>query len=251
MWMRTPLAFWAAGLLAGVAAPAVSAQSPGGDSVTGSAEDCSEVVDPDVCFHPTSVDLNARSGPSGENSTGTGAWERVVGSGASLGDAGTVSCLAVSGHTAIVGFSSVPGFIRTLVRVTDGGSSPGADSFAAVTQGFLGLTAPVPPPDCSSFPPGPAGDVRFDGSGVNERGDIVVVDAPPPPTTYTECRQGGWVKYGFASHAACIAYVHDLARRKCIFERAYVGIVAFRAKYGLGPNHDYAMRRCVRRYTGF
>jgi K+-transporting ATPase c subunit len=25
----------------------------------------------------------------------------------------------------------------------------------------------------------------------------------------------------------------------------------FREKYGRGPNHDYAMRRCVRRYTGF
>src|SRR4051794_32675554 len=124
MRMRTGLAVASVGLLVGVAAPAVSAQSPVGDSVTGSAADCDEVIG-DVCFHPTSVDLDARSGPSGENPTGTGAWQRIVGSNFSLGDAGTVSCLAVAGNTAIVGFASVPGFIRTLVRVTDGGSSPG------------------------------------------------------------------------------------------------------------------------------
>jgi hypothetical protein len=38
---------------------------------------------------------------------------------------------------------------------------------------------------------------------------------------------------------------------KCIFERAAHGLLTFRAKYGQGPNYDYAMRRCVRRYTGF
>jgi hypothetical protein len=82
-------------------------------------------------------------------------------------------------------------------------------------------------------------------------GDVIVEDSPPPPRTYTECRQAGWVKYGFASHAACIEYVHEWARKACIFERVAHGITAFRAKYGLGPNHDHAMRHCVRLYTGF
>ena len=84
-----------------------------------------------------------------------------------------------------------------------------------------------------------------------ERGDVVVTDAPPPPTTYAQCRMGGWVGYGFDSHASCIAYVHDQARQKCIFERVAHGIVAFRAKYGLGPAQDHAMRHCVRLYTGW
>jgi len=56
---------------------------------------------------------------------------------------------------------------------------------------------------------------------------------------------------GYNSHAQCITAVHDFARKKCIFERAAHGLLPFRAKYGVGPNHDYAMRRCVRRYTGF
>ncbi len=34
-------------------------------------------------------------------------------------------------------------------------------------------------------------------------------------------------------------------------QRAAGGITRFRAKYGLGPNHDHAMRHCVRLYTGW
>jgi hypothetical protein len=160
------------------------------------------------CFHPTFVDLEAHSGPSGENPSGTAAWQTTIGSNTSLGDGGAVSCLAVSGHTAVIGFSSVPGFIRSLVRVTDSGSSPGQDSFAAITQGFLGLTAPVPPPDCSSFPPPPAGDASFSGSGVNDLGDIVVVDARPLPTAKTQCKNGGWRTYGvFRNQGDCVSFV--------------------------------------------
>ena len=77
---------------------------------------------------------------------------------------------------------------------------------------------------------------------MNTHGDIVVVDAPPPPNTYSQCRQAGWVKYGFASHADCITYVHDQARQKCILERVAHGITAFRAKYGLGPD---TITRCA------
>jgi hypothetical protein len=80
--------------------------------------------------------------------------------------------------------------------------------------------------------------------------DFAVADAEPPDT-YEQCRQGGWVKYGYASHAQCNDGVHEYARRKCIFERAGIGITAFRAKYGLNSNGDYAMRHCVRLRTGF
>ena len=76
-------------------------------------------------------------------------------------------------------------------------------------------------------------------------GDIVVTDAQTP-ATYTQCRQAGWVGYGYASHAQCISAVHDWARNKCIFERAAHGIVAFRSKYGFAPDQNHAMRHCVR-----
>ena len=39
--------------------------------------------------------------------------------------------------------------------------------------------------------------------------------------------------------------------RACIFERVAHGIVAFRTKYGLGTDHEHAMRHCVRLRTGW
>src|SRR4051794_25519041 len=165
-------------VVAMVAVPAASAQTPVGDSVTG--QICDLVFPGEPCGLATFFEADARSGPSGENPAGTAAWGTRAGT-QLFGDSGPVSCLAVSRNTAIVGFSGLRPFGRTLVRVIDGGGSPGADSFEAVTQASLGLVFPIPPPDCSSFPPGPAGDVEFGRSGVNELGDIVVVDAPPFP----------------------------------------------------------------------
>jgi hypothetical protein len=98
------------------------------------------------------------------------------------------------------------------------------------------------PPDCP---------VQSGAISQSESGDIVVTDAPPPPTMYAQCRLAGWVKYGFAGHAACNSYVHERARQACIFERVAHGVTAFRLKYGLGPDHTYAMRHCVRLRTGW
>jgi hypothetical protein len=78
-----------------------------------------------------------------------------------------------------------------------------------------------------------------------------VAPEPARPASKDQCRNGHWTIYGvFNSQGECVGYVTDLARRKCIFERAAHGLLIFRDKYGVGPNHDYAMRRCVRRYTG-
>jgi hypothetical protein len=75
---------------------------------------------------------------------------------------------------------------------------------------------------------------------------------PRRPTTMDECKHGGWATFGvFKNQGECISSVMASARRKCVFERAAQGLLTFREKYGLGPNHDYAMRRCVRLYTGF
>jgi hypothetical protein len=181
--------------------------------------------------------IDARSGPSGENPTG----QVDITLGISLARTtfhGEVTCLAVTGHTAVVS-GPVPNplnlDVHFVAAVEDNAGSGRTDRVGAVVS-----MAPAPP--CPS--PIPA-------LVPLATGDFSVFDAPPPPSTYAQCRLAGWVKYGFESHAACIAYVHDLARRKCIFERVAHGVVAFRAKYGLGPGKDHAMRHCVRLYTGF
>jgi hypothetical protein len=215
-------------LALGLAVPGASAaQAPPGDSVTGVAETGTGRQEIEFTF-------DAHSGPSGENPTGIVSFESFFGPSGPL----PVDCLSVSGKRASMVAVAPPnnsGIAGLLISVEDSGPGPGGEKLDWHTVSSL-------PPDC----PVPA--QIFDDT---TSGDIVVTDAPPAPTTYAQCRQAGWVKYGFASHAACIDYVHDRARQKCIFERVAHGIVAFRLKYGLGSNHDHAMRHCVRLYTGF
>jgi hypothetical protein len=204
-----------------------AAEAPAGDSVTGVASAGAGRQDTEFTF-------DAHSGPLGENPTGTVSFKSLFGNAGPL----EVACLSVSGKRASMVAVAPPntsGVAGLLISVEDSGPGPGGEKLDWRTVSSL-------PPDC----PVPA-QVFADTTS----GDIVVTDAPPPPTTYAQCRLAGWVKYGFASHAACNAYVHERARQACIFERVAHGITAFRSKYGLGPDHDHAMRHCVRLYTGF
>jgi hypothetical protein len=38
-------------------------------------------------------------------------------------------------------------------------------------------------------------------------GDIVVVDAPPLPTSKEQCKQGGYAAFGFTNQGQCVAFV--------------------------------------------
>jgi hypothetical protein len=215
-----------AALALALGAPAASAApAPAGDSVTGVAGN-GEGRD----FIQFTFD--AHSGASGENPTGTVTFDSLLFHSGPL----AISCLSVSGKRASMVAVAPPSSIAGLViSVEDAGPGPGGEKVDWHTVSSL-------PPDC------PVPSQIFDGT---ESGDIVVTDAPPPPTAYAQCRQAGWVKYGFASHAACIGYVHERARQACIFERVAHGLAAFRLKYGLGASHDHAMRHCVRLRTGW
>jgi hypothetical protein len=205
-----------------------SGQTTGQDSAAGDV-----ITDPS---RPESFVFDAHSGPSGENPSGSAFWiDR------SLTFGGPVTCLTVTGNRATIGFENHKDFAQDFkggfVFVEDGGSpGPGQDS----ARGGIALDAPtVCPPNTEIF-------TEFNAVTT---GDLIVTDAPP--ATYSQCRRAGWVKYGYATHAECIASVHDWARSKCIFERVAHGIVAFRAKYGFAPDQNHAMRHCVRLYTGF
>ena len=71
-------------------------------------------------------------------------------------------------------------------------------------------------------------------------------DAPLLPTSKAQCKNGGWRNYPqFKNQGQCVAFVRQQARQKCLTERANIGLLAFRDKYGLGPYHVRAMRRCI------
>jgi hypothetical protein len=206
--MRTLVLFVLATLGMAVAVPGASGQTPIGDSVTGRATSCF-AAPPFECNFFTIFDVDARSGPSGENATGTVDWQRRQSLLFQSGG-GPVSCLAVSGNTAIVGatLTGSAGSTRTLARVVDGGAALGQDSFEAFTEFSFSSPPPPPtPPDCSSFPPSWGGLVQT-VSGVNDLGDIVVHDAQPLPTSKDECKNGGWKAYGvFKNQGDCVSFV--------------------------------------------
>jgi hypothetical protein len=211
-------------LLALSAAPAstASAQVPTQDSVSGSG--VARTVGSDTTFN---FQIDARSAPSGQNPTGTVTFTNTT-DGSTFFN-GPVTCLAVNANFGILNVDT-PQYRAVGMEVTD---QPSGDLIRA-----------IPTTTSACAPIGTA--VSFDVIS----GDVVVTDAQVP-ATYAQCRQAGWVKYGYSSHAQCITSVHDWARSKCTFERVAHGISAFRAKYGFAPDQNHAMRHCVRLYTGF
>jgi hypothetical protein len=131
-------------------------------------------------------DLNATSGPSGENPSGLVRFD-VFPPGLHFG--GPVTCVAVSGNTATFNFLDEMDFggIATIQVVDD---QP--DTFFASPS----LRTPT---DCSPLVPAEIDPLNS--------GDITVVDAQPPPTTTSQCLNNGWKQFGFANQGLCLAFV--------------------------------------------
>lgn len=200
--MRRVLRVLAAALACAFPAGA-SAQAPG-DSVTGALLDPADyrgVVD-------------AHSGPFGEDPTGT----------ARLGSSGIfapvweldVTCLSVTGNTAVVGFSGTVAIIfdfvevrptAGLIRVVDGGgpaSRQDSLEFVSVEGAIDG--PPIPgPTSCATYP---ADFPLRHGPIVNGEGDLVVTDSQPVPTSTSQCKTGGWRTFGvFKNQGDCASFV--------------------------------------------
>jgi hypothetical protein len=182
-----------AGLVAAVAAPLAAAQVPAGDSATG------------VTF-TSGIGLNfeARSGPTGENPSGTVGINLGGGSGPFY--SAQVVCLAVTGNRALIGWvgtQRVAGMIipaAGLIGVVDAGPDPDPLEPGPDMAGFLEIFPyPPSPPDCSAA--GPLPDL------FPVLGDMVVVDAQPFPTDVAQCREDGWTQFGFRSRRRCIRFV--------------------------------------------
>jgi hypothetical protein len=151
------------------------------------------------CERGAIIELDVQSGPSGENPTGTVSLH--FGGGSQPTYPGAVTCLAVNGNQAVIGYAGV----------TEGGA-PGPRPFAAAvhitdvagagslqdTLVFQEVTPPGPT-DCSSLPP---------PSGLTWYTDIVVHDAHVP-TSKDQCKNGGWRNFGttFKNEGLCVAFV--------------------------------------------
>ena len=134
-----------------------------------------------------------------------------------------VTCLAVDGRTAVIGFSGRfvfggPSPVAGLLRVIDGGGpASGQDSFEwAQIIGEPGGEPIAGPTGCSSYPAGFSPQYRLTTNSTS--GDVAVTNTIGP---------------------------RQQARQECIFIRAAHGRPAFRTWYGTGPDKRYALRNCV------
>jgi hypothetical protein len=139
------------------------------------------------------IDIDVQSGPSGESPTGT-AFFRIAGDqGTRIG--GPVTCLSVNGNTAtlVVEDTTLQTFDHLGIQVVDNAATGTPDTFDAVPF--------REPDDCS--PVAGVGLVTPVASG-----DIVVIDAPPLPTSKDHCKDGGWRTYpAFKNQGDCVSFV--------------------------------------------
>jgi hypothetical protein len=132
---------------------------------------------------PCELEVDAQSGPSGEEPSGHTLCTPLPGAPGS-----NVTCLNVQGNVALMTVvrpdtGSVGSF-----RITDNG--PGV---LDVVEGNFGPGCPTP----QSF--------YFNLGLVS--GDFVVVDAPPL-TTLDDCKRNGWTRYGvFKNQGDCVSFV--------------------------------------------
>jgi hypothetical protein len=136
----------------------------------------------------TLIAINATSGPSGENPSGQVRFD-IPALPVMVG--GPVTCLAVRGNTATINVQSQIGFLGIVtMQVVDG--QP--DTFDSNAVGRA-------PTDCSPFPP------TFALAPLSS-GNIIVVDAPPLPTSKDQCKNGGWRNFSdtFQNQGQCVAF---------------------------------------------
>jgi hypothetical protein len=146
----------------------------------------------------SNIRIDVRSGPSGEAPTGTATFFVAPFGGGGFMVGGPVTCLTVNGNTATMVVTD-PTFRLLKIQVVDGAATGTPDTFSAAPDG---QPDPLAPNDCSPLPP-TAPVVPMTS------GDIVVVDAPPLPTTKDQCKNNGWRNYGstFKNEGQCVAFV--------------------------------------------
>jgi hypothetical protein len=184
--MRRRMLFVAAAIGIGMAlaSPGVSGAQVSQDSVTGAGS----------IFGPPLIgfNLDARSGSSGENPTGTA---RVAQAFPEFRIEGPVTCLTVTGNRAVIGLANTLGNFDFgsgwFIEVTD--DTPDTFSFTRTASGEVPT---VCPPTL-----GLAGRALL-------AGDITVIDAPALPTSKDQCKNGGWQTFGvFKNQGDCVSFV--------------------------------------------
>lgn len=148
--------------------------------------------------------FNAVSDPGGANPSGQVLYHFGGGLGPTVG--ASVTCLSVSGNTAVIGFQGnrfpfelPPIPLSGELVVADNGPAafaPGPPSLdtVALSERFPSTS----PPNCSA--PGPV------NGAFRVFGDIIVTAALP--ASKEQCKNGGWEQFDFTNQGLCVAFVN-------------------------------------------
>jgi hypothetical protein len=132
---------------------------------------------------PCELEVDARSGPSGEDPSGHTVCTPLPGP-----PGAEVTCLNVQGNVALMTIVRRDTGSTASFRITDNG--PGV---LDVVEGNFGPGCPTP-------------QAFYFNLGLAS-GDFVVVDVPPL-TTLGDCKQDGWKAYGvFKNQGDCVSFV--------------------------------------------
>jgi hypothetical protein len=139
------------------------------------------------------ISIDARSDALGGNASGTVSFRAVISPDLEFLISGPVTCLAVDGTRAVIGFTDTSGILgdATVVIVDRG-------PFTELRRDLFTLD-PFGPVDCSP---------RDLAASNLDSGDFVVRDAP----SKEQCRNGGWRNYTdatgqpFKNQGECIAF---------------------------------------------
>jgi hypothetical protein len=176
---RAPVPPIVAVVVLAVVVPSAAAQVPTQDSVTGSGV---VLGGSNATF---TFEIDAHSGPSGENPTGQVTFRSTTDS--SLFFTGPVTCLSVNANVGTLTVATQQ-FDDLGVEITD---SPSGDLIRAAPTGMSG---------CESLVFG------LDLPVIS--GDVVVIDAPQLPTANDQCKNRGWRTYGvFKNQGDCVSFV--------------------------------------------
>jgi hypothetical protein len=144
------------------------------------------------------ISIDARSDALGGNVSGTVSFRVVIFPGLELLISGPVTCLAVNGAQAVIGFTDTSGILgAATIVITDRGP------FTELRRDLWTLD-PFGPTDCSPR------DLAADNLS---SGDFMVRDAP----STDQCRNGGWRNYTnaagqpFKNQGQCIAFALGVA----------------------------------------
>jgi hypothetical protein len=172
--------------IAATLAPIAAAQVPTQDSVSGSGI---------VTFHgpgleglTTAFDISIRSGPTGEQPTGS--LQLVV----PFTDPSCVVIRDGGGEeppSATINLLNTLTGLRVVIQISGGAAGPQ----------FIAAFFASSPTDCA-FRTEPSTNVAEVISG-----HIDIVDAPPLPTSTQECKNGGWRAFGFKNQGDCVSFV--------------------------------------------